>query len=548
MKITIVHQFVPADAAADERDVLDQANAIREALIANGHSVSVLPCTTDLGNLQRKLEVMKPDCVFNLVETLDNSGRLIHLAPALWETKGMPFTGSSADALYLTTHKLLSKERMFAAGLPVPAWIERSGATSCRPIGPAVLGDRQRTAGATSRPSGVLPGQLHGIDDCTCADWIVKSVWEHASVGLNDTSIVRNAPARMIAERIAKGFFAEQFIDGREFNLALLSGPHGPEVLPPAEIVFVDYPAGKPKIVSYQAKWDEASFEYAHTVRRFAEASADGDLLSELKRLALRCWDVFGLGGYARVDFRVDANGKPWILEVNSNPCISPDSGFAAALAKAGIPYADAIERIVQDAMNKGDDFGTAGYDRRYEPVENKSSERHANRPSGTSGRTAPVIAWRYEVTPADVEAIREVTASTDYFHDHEIPVAVELAEERLAKGAASGYEFVLAECDGRLIGYTSFGPIPCTQSSFDWYWLAVRPELQGFGFGKQLLQQVEDRSRAMGGKRLYCETSGRPQYASTRAFYERMGFTLCEVLDDYYESGHGRATYTKPL
>ena len=77
MKITIVHQHVPADAAADERDVLDQVDAIRAALTANGHGVSVLPCTSDLGNMQRKLEILKPDCLFNLVETLGGSGRLI---------------------------------------------------------------------------------------------------------------------------------------------------------------------------------------------------------------------------------------------------------------------------------------------------------------------------------------------------------------------------------------------------------------------------------------------------------------------------------------
>ena len=507
MKITLVHQYVPADAAADERDVLEQVVAIREALTANGHTVSVLPCTTDLGNLQRKLDVMKPECVFNLVETLDGSGRLIHLAPALWETKGLPFTGSSADALYLTTHKLLSKERMFAARLPVPAWIESN--------------------------------HVYGIDTDVAADWIVKSVWEHASVGLNDASVLRGVPSATVSKSIAKSFFAEQFIDGREFNLALLAGAEGPEVLPPAEIVFVDYPADKPKIVSYQAKWDEASFEYAHTVRRFAEAATDGPLLAELKQLSLRCWEVFGLSGYARVDFRVDASGKPWILEVNSNPCLSPDSGFAAALEKAGTPYAVAIERIVQDACGS-----------RGRSPSTLTEPGHGGRVSSraAAAQTPPVITWRYEVTPADVEAIREVTASTDYFYDEETAVSVELVEERLAKGAASGYEFVLAECDGRLIGYTTFGAIPCTKSSFDWYWLAVRPELQGFGIGKQLLQQVETRAHDMGGTRLYCETSGRPKYASTRVFYEHMGFTLCEVLDDYYAPGDGRATYTKPL
>jgi D-alanine-D-alanine ligase-like ATP-grasp enzyme/ribosomal protein S18 acetylase RimI-like enzyme len=523
MKITLVHQYVPADAAADERDVLDQVSAIKAALAANGHAVSVLPCTTDLGNLQRKLEVLRPDCVFNLVETLDGSGRLIHLAPALWETKDQLFTGSSSEALYLTTHKLLSKERMLAAGLPVPAWElarDLRAQTACPKV----------TRHPTAR-DGLGDSEVAHDLRAGSSDWIIKSVWEHASVGLSDASIVRNVTAAEVADRIPAGSFAEQFIDGREFNLALLAGPDGPEVLPPAEIVFVDFPSDKPKIVGYQAKWDEASFEYAHTVRRFADAPADDALLAELKRLALRCWEAFALGGYARVDFRVDASGKPWILEVNSNPCLSPDSGFAAALAKAGIPYADAIERIVQAVA------------RASRPC---SQPPRAGRLCHTG--LPPAVTFRYEVTPSDVEAIREVTASTDYFHNHEIPVAVELVEERLAKGASSGYEFVVAECEGRVIGYTSFGPIPCTQSSFDWYWLAVRPELQGFGFGKELLRQVEVRAKAMGGTRLYCETSGRPKYASTRAFYERLGFTLCEILDDYYEPGDGRATYVKPL
>lgn len=502
MKITIVHQAVAADAPADECDVLDQAAAIRDALRARGHAVTLLPCTTDLGNMRRKLEVLAPDCVFNLVETLAGSGRLIHLAPAVWEVAGIPFTGSSAEALTLTTHKLLAKERMLAAGLSVPEWV----------------------GGALNAQRSTLDAQ-----DAMNGDWIVKSVWEHASVGLGDDSVLRGVTAAEAAARLPEGFFAERYIEGREFNVGLLTGADGPETLPPAEIVFEAYPDGKPRIVGYPAKWDTASFEYAHTVRRFADPAADGPLLAELTRLARRCWEAFGLGGYARVDFRVDMDGRPWILEVNANPCLAPDSGFAAMLAQAGIDYGAAMERIVSEARGQRPEVGG----------QRKNAQR--------STLQGPVTI-RTSLVPEDVAAVREVTASTGYFHEHEIPVAVELAEERLAKGAASGYEFVFAEQDGRVVGYTSFGPIPCTRGSFDWYWLAVRPEYQGAGLGQRLLQEVEARARAMGGARLYCETSGRPQYASTRAFYERMGFTLCEVLADYYEPGDGRATYVKAL
>ena len=138
---------------------------------------------------------------------------------------------------------------------------------------------------------------------------------------------------------------------GREFNLSVLASESGPQVLPPAEIDFAAYPADKPRIVGYQAKWDEASFEYHHTPRRFDFPPSDSGLVAELGRLAIGCWHQFGLRGYARVDFRVDRQGRPWILEVNSNPCLSLDAGFAAAVERAEMTYDEAIRRIVQDAL-----------------------------------------------------------------------------------------------------------------------------------------------------------------------------------------------------
>src|SRR5690606_34390114 len=95
--------------------------------------------------------------------------------------------------------------------------------------------------------------------------------------------------------------------------------------------------------------WDEESFEFGNTPRRFDFPSGDQSLLRRLARLARQCWRLFGLRGYARVDFRVDRSGEPWILEINANPCLSPDAGFAAALAQAGIPFDSAVDRILSD-------------------------------------------------------------------------------------------------------------------------------------------------------------------------------------------------------
>ena len=127
----------------------------------------------------------------------------------------------------------------------------------------------------------------------------------------------------------------------------------GPRVLPIGEIVFVDYPDDKPRIVDYNAKWVEDSFEYNHTPRIFDVAPADVALRAELARLALQCWRLFGLAGYARVDFRVDSAGRPWVLEVNANPCASPDAGYAAMLAEAGLTYDQGISEIVQAALRR---------------------------------------------------------------------------------------------------------------------------------------------------------------------------------------------------
>ena len=138
---------------------------------------------------------------------------------------------------------------------------------------------------------------------------------------------------------------------GREFNVALLDSPGGPQVLPVAEMLFENFAPDRPRIVGYDAKWDEGSDDYAGTVRSFEFPESDQALLDALAHLARRTWSAFGLSGYARVDFRVDEQGRPTVIDVNANPCLSPDAGFAAALARAGIPYPDAVARILDAAL-----------------------------------------------------------------------------------------------------------------------------------------------------------------------------------------------------
>jgi D-alanine-D-alanine ligase len=330
MIVAILHNEVSDVASPDEQDVLAQRDAISEALRSLGHQPISIPCTLNLEAAREHLVQLRPAVVFNLVESLGGSDWLMHSATALLDVLGLPYTGSPTEVILATTHKLLAKKRLRDSGLPTPPWIELDHIAKPQVKKPLAPGTR----------------------------YIIKSVWEHASVGLDDQSIVVAASDSAILQRLAdhnaatgRVSFAEQYIEGREFNLSLLADSNDVEVLPPAEIDFSAFPSGKPHIVGYHAKWDADSAEYQNTPRRFEFPRSDGPLLGQLAELARASWQLFGVRGYSRVDFRVDAFGRPWILEVNTNPCLSPDAGFAAALSRAGINYPAAIDRVLQHAQ-----------------------------------------------------------------------------------------------------------------------------------------------------------------------------------------------------
>ncbi|MCR4415245.1 MAG: GNAT family N-acetyltransferase [Thermoguttaceae bacterium] len=155
---------------------------------------------------------------------------------------------------------------------------------------------------------------------------------------------------------------------------------------------------------------------------------------------------------------------------------------------------------------------------------------------------------FRYEPAAGDRDNVRRIVESSGFFYPAEIEVAVELVDERLAKGLSSGYYFVFAECDGRTVGYTCYGPIAATVASYDLYWIAVEQSCRGKGMGRRLLTETERLIGAAGGRRVYIETSNRPQYLPTRAFYERCGYTIEAVLKDFYAPGDDKAIFVKAL
>jgi D-alanine-D-alanine ligase len=321
MNLVLLHDELRDGAAPDELDVLAQMETVEGSLRELGHASTRVPLTLNLAAAAAALRERRADLVFNLSESVQGNGRLIHLAPALLDSLGIPYTGCPTEAVYCTSHKLLAKRLLRGAGIPTPV---------------------SYTLEELRRGVEVEPGL-----------YILKSVWEHASRGLDEDSVVRAGSAPVLLEALERKLphlggegFAEHYIDGREFNLSML----GAAILPHAEILFEGYEESKPKVVGYRAKWDATSYEYHHTPRSFMRSREDRVLLIQLDSHAIDCWKLFGLRGYARVDFRVDEQGRAWVLEVNTNPCLAPDAGFAAAVAEAGLSYTEAVRRIIAES------------------------------------------------------------------------------------------------------------------------------------------------------------------------------------------------------
>ena len=318
MKILILHSAIPAHAPPEDQDTLIAAEAVRAALVRKGFTVHKASFHQDA--LAGALELENPDLVFNLVEGVDGKGILAHQAPRLLAKLGVAYTGATADSMEITTDKPLTKQKLRDAGLATPDW--------------------------------GVPPDWSGLDG---RDWIVKSALEDGSIGLDDHCVVTGIYAAKVRAidcqtKFGGEWFAEAYVEGREFNIALLGNTKHLTILPMAEMRFEGWPEGKPRIVGYGAKWDEASTGYLQTVRHFGVEQEEPELAAKLKDACEKVWALFELTGFVRVDFRVTKKGEPLILEINVNPCISPDAGFAAAAAEAGMDYDSLVEEIVKAA------------------------------------------------------------------------------------------------------------------------------------------------------------------------------------------------------
>ncbi|MBN2611841.1 MAG: ATP-grasp domain-containing protein [Bacteroidales bacterium] len=317
-KVVILHNEVTGQSNPDELDVLNQAGLVSDAYKDLGYNPVLMQLGQNLYEDIVKVKEAKPLFVFNLVEAVFGKGELLYMGPALLHAMHIPYTGVPHDALFLTTSKVLAKKIMVQNKIPTP------GCFRVLETGKLIKG-RQ---------------------------YIVKPVWEDGSVGLDEDSVF-TAGDKIKTDKIKllrdSQYFIEEYIEGREFNISILGGKNKTDVLQPAEMIFRNFPDGKPKMLGYKAKWDENSIEYRNTVRSFKTLHGSSKLYASLKNICLNCWQHFHLKGYARVDFRLDKNEQPYVIEINGNPCIAPDSGFIAAARHAGYDNKTIISRISEE-------------------------------------------------------------------------------------------------------------------------------------------------------------------------------------------------------
>jgi len=307
--------------------VMAEVEAVSRALstLGIGHEVRGV---ASAGELAGALSASGSGLVFNLVEQLPGGPMEACRVPDICAAAGRRCTGSGSECLALCLDKGRTKDVLAEAGVKAPAGLR---------------------AGAGGEPDySLLPaGKV-----------IVKPADTDASEGIGADSVLdsRDPALPEVVKRVSdrsggRDVLVESYITGREVNVSLFEDGGGLRTMPLAEIDFSAFPPGMTRIVDYTAKWKTDSFEYLNTPR-VIPAPFEESVARRIRVAAAAAWLAAGCRGYARVDFRVSADGTPWVLEVNPNPDISPDAGFAAALKAGGVEYASFVEAVVKNALS----------------------------------------------------------------------------------------------------------------------------------------------------------------------------------------------------
>jgi len=316
-KIIIIHSG--SELKIDDADTIAQANEINDSLTKFGFN-SIIEKVSD-SNIFQKIANYDKDqtIIFNLVESFNGSDSNTYQFTSLLDCHNLRYTGAKTPFLLLAADKIVSKQILKSGGVKTPKWLEAKRAN-----------DKE------------LPNK-----------YIVKSTTEHCSLGIDEDS-VNNKNISSIIKTKQKQYggvwFAEEFIDGREFNISVMEIDGKATVLPLAETIFKNAHNQKHKIVDYSAKWHCEDLAYNDYDRSFSYAEADKKLLKNIEKASLKVWELFKMNNYVRIDFRIDENDRVFVIDVNANPCLTSDAGFFAAAKEYGISQENLLINILKNS------------------------------------------------------------------------------------------------------------------------------------------------------------------------------------------------------
>ncbi|MFN8652089.1 MAG: ATP-grasp domain-containing protein [Gemmatimonadales bacterium] len=305
--------------AKDVASVVDSVKEVQIALKARGHETTLVAVRRpdDFGWLSR---VRRADLIFNLCEGIGGHSRYEDFVVSTLELTGVPYTGCKPWAVSVAHRKHVANTLLSRNGVSIPRF--------------------QLAAGNKVPPDLTLPV-------------IVKPAAEDASVGIDTSSVctTKRALKKRLAEMSEQWeeVLVQEYVAGREFNVGFI----GETALPIAELCFDNMPEGSWPILTYAAKWDVGSPEDLGSVP-VCPADLPSEVQKRIVAVARQGWEeLCGAEGYGRVDLRVDAQGQPYILEVNPNPDISDSAGLSRMAKARGWEYDELIARIVDEALSR---------------------------------------------------------------------------------------------------------------------------------------------------------------------------------------------------
>ncbi len=297
-----------------EYDVISQ-------LKAAGHDVRPIGIGDSLSELRRAILDWRPDIAFNLLEEFAGIVTYDQHVVAFLELMHQPYTGCNPRGMMLSRDKVLSKQLLFYHRIPTPMFL--------------VFGRGRRIS---------VPRKLR-------FPLFVKSSTEDASLGIAHASVVTDA--RQLVERIAfiheqthSDALVEEYIEGRELYVGVL-GNDRLTVMPIREMTFGTLPENLPAIATRKVKWDR-KYQSRYGISTAAATGLPEGTALQLAQLSRRIYRALHLTGYARMDFRLRADGRLYVLEANANPNLSAAEDFAQSALTAGLAYEDLLRRIIQ--------------------------------------------------------------------------------------------------------------------------------------------------------------------------------------------------------